>query len=225
MTLYVPYLVYGYIYDGDGSTPLIGATVTATDLTNGGSTSDTTDSSGKYTVDLSNISTCEDGDSIKISVTHNLRIGSSTFTLDISSGFKQIDITTTAGRIDHEGETLRIYYSGNAYPNFYIDCWCTRWDESNWDVVVETFLSSGARDILFKNVAPGAVRELSNILGKPKYIDTTYHSGNTLILSPISTYPLSSIVNERRIAVKNISDAFLTPNKFSIKIEGKRLDT
>jgi len=119
-----------------------------------------------------------------------------------------------------DGPALRVYYSGNSY----FDCWCTRWDEGNWDLVVETFLSSGNRDNLFANVTPGAVRELYNILGTPKYIDTTYSSGNTLKLYPQYGYGLSSLRQGRKVAVKNISDSFLTPNLFHVKIEAIRVN-
>lgn len=119
---------------------------------------------------------------------------------------------------------LRIYYSCNAYPMRYVDCFCTRWDEGNWDVTIETFLESANRDALFANVTPGAVRELYNVLGTPKYIDTTYESGNTLIYEPTHGFGLSSLRQKRTIAVKNISDSFIHRNYFNVKIEGIRLD-
>jgi len=131
---------------------------------------------------------------------------------------------TFSALIYKEGNSLRIYYSCNAYPHYYIDCWCKRFDVSNYDVTIETFLSPGARNQLFQSVTPGAVRELYNILGKPKYIDTTYSSGNTLRLEPIGN--LTNLENEMIIAVKSISDSPIagSSKKFNIKIEGKRLD-
>lgn len=105
-----------------------------------------------------------------------------------------------------------------------IKCWNTRWDEGNWDLTVETFLDVGDRNFLFRNVVPGAYRELYNILGTPKYIDTTYSSSNTLILEPISGYGISSLREKRTIAVKNIADTFIVRDKFGVKIEGIRLD-
>ena len=124
-----------------------------------------------------------------------------------------------------EGDSLRIYVSCNSYPNHYIDCWCTRWDEDNWGVTFETFLGSGARNFLFDNVTPQAVIELYNILGTPTNIDLTFESGNTLIVEPISNYGLSSLRQKRTIGVKNISDTFINKNYFGIKVEGLRLDT
>jgi len=120
--------------------------------------------------------------------------------------------------------TCRIYYSCNNYPNSYIDAPIKRWDEGNWNLTVETFLPSGARDSIFANVTPGAVSELYNILGTPKYIDTTYSSGNTLILEPQGGYGLSSLREKRMIGVKNISDTFINREYFNVKIEGIRLD-
>jgi len=118
----------------------------------------------------------------------------------------------------------RLYYSGNQYPTYYIDVPIKRWDEGNWDVTVEMFLESSNRDTLFTYVTPGAVRELYNILGTPNYIDTTYNSGNTLILEPIYGYGLSGLREKRTIGVKNISDTFINKNHFNVKIEGFRLD-
>jgi hypothetical protein len=120
--------------------------------------------------------------------------------------------------------SLRIYYSCNNYPNNYIDCWCTRWDESNYDVTIETFLPSGERNTLFNNVVPGAVRELYNILRKPYFIDTTYESGNSLILEPLSGYGLSGVRERRTVAVKSISDTFINWENLGTKLECKRLD-
>jgi len=118
----------------------------------------------------------------------------------------------------------RIYYSCNQYPNYYIECPIKRWDEGNWDLVIETFLGSSNRNTLFANVTPGAVRELYNILGTPNFIDTTYTSGNTLIFEPQHGYGLSSLREKRMIGVKSISDTFINPEYFNIKIEGYRLD-
>lgn len=123
---------------------------------------------------------------------------------------------------DNSGEPGSIYISG---CNCYIRTWCTRWDEGNWDVTLETFMGSSARNNLFASTTPGAVRELYNILGTPKFIDTTWQGENTLTITPIHGFGISSLREERMIAVKNISDDFLTKNKFHIKIEGRRLDT
>ncbi len=105
-----------------------------------------------------------------------------------------------------------------------LQCWCGRWDEGNWDVQVETILNASDRNFLFQNVTPGAVRELYNILGTPKYIDTTYSSSNTLILEPISGYGLSSLRQRRIIGVKSIGDTFFNKEIFSVKIDGMRLE-
>lgn len=115
---------------------------------------------------------------------------------------------------------MKIYYNSGTEN---IDCWCTRWSESNYDVTVETFLDSAQRSGLFDNVVPGAVGELMNVLGEPTYIDLTYSSGNTLKLEPVSGDPLADLVNTRVIGVKTISDTFLTKDSFSVKIEGKIL--
>jgi len=123
-----------------------------------------------------------------------------------------------------EGDGLRIYYSCNSYPNNYIECFCNRWDEDNWSVIIETFMRSGARNELFTYVTPGAVKELYSILGDPYFIDTTYASANTLIFEPQHGFGISSLREKRMIGVKNISDSFINPNYFNIKIEGYRIN-
>jgi hypothetical protein len=115
----------------------------------------------------------------------------------------------------------------NATPSWVdrdIQCWCTRWDEGNWDVQIETMLNASDRNFLFDNVVPGAVRELYNVLGTPEYIDTTYSSSNTLIFEPLSGYGLSGLRKPRTIGVKSISDTFLNNKIFSVKIDGMRIE-
>lgn len=124
-----------------------------------------------------------------------------------------------------EGENMTIYYSGTVYPTYSIDCWCTRWDEGDYDVILETFMTSSGRNALFAHVRPGAYIDLmeGNPLGMHYFRDTTYSkSANTLIIEPMSGYNLSGIRQSRTIAVKSISDTFLTWDKFQIKVEGIR---
>ena len=116
-------------------------------------------------------------------------------------------------------QTCRVYYSGSNLTK-YFDCAITRWDESNDSLVIETILTSGNRNTLFSHTIPGAVSELYSILGKKKFIDTSYSSSNTIIVSPTSGYGLSSLRQQRIIGVKNIQDTFLVLDKFSVKVEG-----
>ena len=120
-----------------------------------------------------------------------------------------------------EGNSLRIYVSGAGYPNHYIDCWANRWDYNDYDIIVETFMSSGARDFLFSNIIPGSIREYRNILGKTIQLDGTFESGNTLILEPISGYGLSSLRSRKKVYVHHAKDWFVSPNKFGIRLDCK----
>jgi len=122
-----------------------------------------------------------------------------------------------------DGPALKIYMPSAGAANF-IQCWCTRFDEDNFSIVLETFLTSANRNLLFAHVVPGAYRELYNILGKPKFIDSTYSKENTLWLEPVSSYGLSSVRKSREVVCKNISDTFINPDYFSVKIEAVRLD-
>lgn len=120
--------------------------------------------------------------------------------------------------------SCRYYYSGNNYPNSYIDIPITRWDEDDWGLVVETYVGSSNRNTIFKNIIPTAVTELYNILGTPYYKDTSWSSGNTIILEPISGYGLSSLREKRTVAVRNATDWFINQETFGIKLECLRLD-
>lgn len=120
---------------------------------------------------------------------------------------------------DHDGTI-----NGATSADRGIRCWNSRWDEGNWDMTVETFMDPCDRNYLMDNVTPGAVSELYNILGTPKYIDTTWRNRNTLIFEPISDYGLSSLRQRRKIGVRNITDSFITPEVYFLKIEGRRLD-
>lgn len=144
MTLSVPYLVFGYIYDEDGSTPLEGYTVTATDLTHAGSTTDTTDASGRYTIDLQAISACVDGDSIKISFEYDGDTIYETFTLHLSYGFTRLTLkvptslaittfsgctyssqttATITGKVTGGSGNVWFYWSANADPGETLSGW------------------------------------------------------------------------------------------------------
>lgn len=120
-------------------------------------------------------------------------------------------------------KSARIYYSGATYPSNYVDVPISRWDEGNWNVVIEFFLGSGNRNTLFKHAIPGAVAEMYTILGEPTYYDTTFSSSNTWIIEPISGYGLSSLRQTRTIAIKSLSDSFLNHELFTCKVEGYRL--
>ena len=122
-----------------------------------------------------------------------------------------------------DGPALTIYMPSSKATN-HIHCWCTRWDEDNYNVTIETFLGSANRNLLFAHVIPGAYRELYNILGKPKFIDSTYSKQNTLWLEPVSGYALSSVRRSRSVTCKSASDTFINPNYFNVKLECVRLD-
>jgi hypothetical protein len=118
--------------------------------------------------------------------------------------------------------TCRIYYSCNKYPTYYIDTPIKRWDEDNDNITIETFLGSGARNLLFQNITPGAIRELSTKLGWVINLDGTYrNSGNTLILEPSSDYGLSGVRSRKVVLVKNASDTFINEDTYNVKLELK----
>ena len=80
MTLDVPYLVYGYVYDSGN--PVVGASVYAEGSL--GTGTDTTDANGKYTIDLQ--THADNGDTIEVRAFYGGKTDSDTFTLNISAG-------------------------------------------------------------------------------------------------------------------------------------------
>ena len=82
-------------------------------------------------------------------------------------------------------EDLYIYYD-SLTGNDYLLCRCSRWDVSNYTVVIETWLKKSDLQTLRNNIVPGAVGELYTILGKPMYYDQTWEGNNTLRFVPNS---------------------------------------
>ena len=101
----------------------------------------------------------------------------------------------------------------------------SRWDEQNYEVTFEAFTSPSKRDILFNNIVPGAVSEITKILGVPLNMDTTYASGNSLIIDPLTGSGLEDLRERRTVAIKSASDSIITPNKIAMKFQCVRLDT
>ena len=121
---------------------------------------------------------------------------------------------------------LAIYYDSLAGDDF-IDCRCSRWDVSNYDVTVETWLKYNDLRLLLENVRPGAVGELYNILGRPRYYDRSWRGANTLRLLPtpssstMSRSTLRKMRKETLIYPKNITTSPVKDTEWvSIKIEG-----
>jgi len=112
------------------------------------------------------------------------------------------------------------WYATPTWGDRDIRCWCNHWTEDNWSVTTEAIMDACDRNFLFQNIRPGAVKEQYTILGVPHYADITYSSGNTVILSPIGGFGLSGVTQQRTIAVKNASDSIISPDVYSIKLEG-----
>ena len=219
-SLPVSYYVYGYVYASDDITGLNGLEVVAESVDNSSDTSTTTNNDGYYIIDLQKINDCEDGNSIKIYLSSDIDIYE-TFTLNLSSLFKQIDLTS-----DYlsENEDLLIYYN-TLTGSDYICCWCSRWDINNYDVIIETWLTKTQLSTLRSNVVPGAIGELHIATIGESYYDSTWEGKNTLklTLNPISTSNLKNMRNETTIYVKSINTSPVegTNGYINTKIEGK----
>jgi len=97
MTLPVGSWVYGYIYQNNGVTGQVGATVNIVDQTNGqGTATTTTITDGFYQINIQNY--VDDGDTIQVSAIYGGETNSDTFTLNIVDAAKSMNLTleTTA---------------------------------------------------------------------------------------------------------------------------------
>jgi len=115
-----------------------------------------------------------------------------------------------------------IYYSSLAAPHC-ISCMCNRWDQNDWNIVVETNLTKSQFQNIYDNLTPAAVGELYEVLGKKVYYDMTWNGENTLKLST-NTSSDSTIKNMRdtkMVYVKNISSSPLGADTglLTVKIE------
>lgn len=113
--------------------------------------------------------------------------------------------------------------SGASFDNREIRCRCSRWSEQDNNIVVETLLDPCDRNYLFSHVLPGEIREHSNSLGWEINRDGTFKSGNTLVITPVAGTKLANKRDERTIVVRSITDWFVNPHIFGVKIEGKRV--
>lgn len=111
-----------------------------------------------------------------------------------------------------------VYLDDISIYNDKIDAVCTRWDYNNFSSTVECVLDSVNRKKLIRNIVPGAVCEAYNILGEPHYLDTTFSSGNTIFLKPMSGTGLYKLRNELKAGVKNYSDSTVGVDKFLVKL-------
>jgi hypothetical protein len=122
---------------------------------------------------------------------------------------------------------LAIYYNTLEGDDF-LDCRCSRWDISDYNVVVETWLRDDDINTLFENIKPGAIGEFKKILGKPHYYDKTWTGKNTLRLLPtpssshMNTSTLRRMRRETIVFPKNITTSPIKGSSgwTSVKIEG-----
>jgi len=130
------------------------------------------------------------------------------------------EVDTTVVQETPSGNLI-IYYSSLAAPH-YINCWCNRWDVSDYTVTIETLMKKNDLKTLMDNTRPGAVRELYQVLGRKVYYDSTFERKNTLKISPASSSRLYNLRKEQIIYVKNLSSTPLPGRRdfLSVKIDG-----
>lgn len=77
------------------------------------------------------------------------------------------------------GGDLDIYYSGSHY----IRCWCSRWEQDNYSISLETFMYKDSAQTIINNTIPGSIGEWKIATRGYKYYDSTWKGKNTLHIS------------------------------------------
>ena len=101
-----------------------------------------------------------------------------------------------------------IIISGNSCS---ISCWCSRWDQQNKSIIVETYLTKSQLSTLQSNTRPGAVKSLYELLGDEHFYDNSFQGYNTLLLKPtpsscnMNNSTLRDMRSQKCVFVKNIS--------------------
>lgn len=123
---------------------------------------------------------------------------------------------------------LKVYYSGQADDvtnDQFIEVWCSDWQDTHWEVSLElTGMRPSERNDIVDNITPGATSNQFTILGEKHFIDSTYASGNTLILDPVDGTGLGTMHSTTTIAVKSWSDEFINHKVLNAKLTGVILD-
>jgi len=223
----VSYYVYGYIYKDDGTTILADVSVGAEDQTTNSKTFTTTDDDGLYILDLQKLLDCSDGNTIQIYVNESVDIYgdiSSTFTLSLSSVFKQVNLTTSY--TEPSSGDLDICYGTDLSSS--INCWCTRWDVDGCHHTIGTILNESDYNTIVDNTTPGAIGELNIITAGMSYYDSTWEGLNTIKIEP-NDHPkyTKSVLKDMRknitLYVNNISSRTIDGSEglMNVIIEGK----
>jgi len=106
---------------------------------------------------------------------------------------------------------MAIYY-GDMGDNDFLDCRCSRWDTSNLNIILETWLTKGQLQTLRNNITPGAVGSFKMVIDNPRNYDATWQGNNTIkvIATPSSNNMNNSNLKYMRNNftgfVKNISE-------------------
>jgi hypothetical protein len=94
-----------------------------------------------------------------------------------------------------------------------IDCGCSRWDYDSYTFTIESWVTKSNYQDLRNSVRPGAVGELYNILGRPRFYDKSWSAANTLTFTPAAGSLLSKMRRNTTGFCKNIMSSPLEGDK------------
>lgn len=114
---------------------------------------------------------------------------------------------------------ISIYYSSMT-GSHYINCACSRWDQQDKNLILETWLTKSQLQTLQTNTNPGAVAEMYNILTDVAvYHDMTWNGTNTIMVSSNNNYQLSNVKSNKVLYVKNMADSPIEGDKGWINVK------
>jgi len=94
--------------------------------------------------------------------------------------------------------------SGNSC---YIECFASRYDLQNYNIIIETWLKKSELQDLKDSIRPGAVNELYNIMGRPRFYDTSWRGYNTIQIKAVPGEQTYYMRGNKVVFVKNISSS------------------
>lgn len=94
------------------------------------------------------------------------------------------------------------------------------WSLRDWEMEIKVIMTPSQRNTLFSNIRPGAVDMLYNVLGTPKFYDTTLEDLNTLVVIPYGCISFLGLRNKFVLYVMNVGEELQPHGVYFITLSG-----
>lgn len=111
---------------------------------------------------------------------------------------------------------INMYISGcNTDIQCYVGCPLCDWSMDGDLLTITTLLTPEERNSLRNAINPGKYEKWDVLFGRPYYIDTTYNSGNTIQIIPVTDTPFADFWSGNKIVVDSYrEEPFGQPLKY-----------